>query len=156
MDTLTCSLYRLTTFTSLYPFHFIVSMLSPLSFYLTSRSISFFPTQIDDLFILLHGGLSCHLFTHSIDIYSETFSREAFVISLELFYCTFVLGDMFIYCHIGLSLIVSFSLCAKKKKKQKNKRKKKQKEEKKKKKKMNKCARICIQYKYSLSSYVDL
>ena len=95
--------------------------------------------------------MSCHLFTHSIDIYSETFSREAYVISLELFYCTFVLGDMFIYCHIGLSLIVSLSLCAKKKKK-----KKKQEEEKKKKIYMNKCARICIQYKYSLSSYVDL
>ena len=86
---------------------------------------------------------------------------------------------MFIYCHIGLSLIVSSSLCAKKKKKKqkdkknkktkkqktkktKKKEKKKQKEEKKKKKKrrkkkyMNKCARICIQYKYSLSSYVDL
>ena len=74
MDTLACSLYHLTTFTSLYPFHFIVSMFSPLSFYLTSRSISFFPTWIGDLFILLHGGLSCHPFTHSIDIYSETFS----------------------------------------------------------------------------------
>ena len=73
---------------------------------------------------------------------------------------------MFIYCHIGLSLIVSFSLCAKKKTKKKTKNKKKtkkqkQKEEKKKKKRkekiyINKCARICIQYKYSLSSYADL
>ena len=87
-----------------------------------------------------------------------------------------MLGDMFIYCHIGLSLIVSFSLCAKKNKKKQKKTKKnkkkqkktkknkkqKQKEEKKKKKRekkkiyINKCARICIQYKYSLSSYVDL
>ena len=55
-------------------------------------------------------------------MYSETFSLEASVISLELFYCTFVLGDMFIYCHIGLSLIVSFSLCAKKKKEEKKKK----------------------------------
>ena len=75
---------------------------------------------------------------------------------------------MFIYCHIGLSLIVSFSSMRKKKKKKK--RKKKKKEEKKKKKKekkrkkkekkkkiyINKCAHICIQYKYSLSPYVDL
>ena len=64
-----------------------------------------------------------------MDLYSETFSREAYVISLELFYCTFVLGDMLIYCHIGLSLIVSFSLCAKKKtKKQKKQKQKKQKQ----------------------------
>ena len=70
---------------------------------------------------------------------------------------------MFIYCHIGLSLIVSFSLCAKKKKtkkkqKTKNKKTKKTNEKKKRKEKIyiNKCARISIQYKYSLSSYVDL
>ena len=83
---------------------------------------------------------------------------------MELFFCTFVLGDMFIYCHIGLSLIVSLSLCAKKNKKnKKNKnknKKKKQKDKKGRKKKrkiyINKCARMCIQYKYSLSSYVDL
>ena len=83
-------------------------------------------------------------------------------------YCTFVLGDMFIYCHIGLSLIVSFSLCAKKKKKKQKKekknKKKKQKKQKKKEKKrkekktiyINRCAHICIKYKYSLSSYIDL
>ena len=64
----------------------------------------------------------------------------------SLFYCTFVLGDMFIYCHIGLSLIVSFNSM----------RKKKRKKNKKEKIYINKCARICIQYKYSLSSYVDL
>ena len=74
INTLTYSLHRLTRFTSLYPLHFIVSMFSPLYFYLTSCSISFFPTQIGDQFILLHGGLSCYLFTHSIDIYLETFS----------------------------------------------------------------------------------
>ena len=34
---------------------------------------------------------------------------------------------MFIYCHIGLSLIVSFILCAKKKKNKKKKTKKKKK-----------------------------
>ena len=53
-------------------------------------------------------------------------------------YCTFVLGDMFIYCHIGLSLIVSFSLCAKKKKNKKNKKKNKNKKTKKNKKKEKK------------------
>ena len=77
---------------------------------------------------------------------------------------------MFIYCHIGLSLIVSFSSMRKKKKKQQKKtkktkkNKKKQKKDKKNKRKkkrkekiyINKCARICIQYKYSLSSYEDL
>ena len=40
-----------------------------------SQSIwPFFLTLIGDLFILLHRGLSCHPFTHSIDIYSKTFS----------------------------------------------------------------------------------
>ena len=78
---------------------------------------------------------------------------------------------MFIYCHIGLSLIVSFSSMRKKKKKKKRKKKKRKKKKKKRKKKrkkkekkkekkkkiyINKCAHICIQYKYSLSPYVDL
>ena len=81
---------------------------------------------------------------------------------------------MFIYCHIGLShCFIQFYAQKKKKqkKKQKNKKKtkktktkkqkkdkKKTKEKKKRKEKIyiNKCARICIQYKYSLSSYVDL
>ena len=46
----------------------------------------------------------------------------------------------------------------KQKKTKKKDKKKKQKEKKKRKEKkyINKCARICIQYKYSLSSYVDL
>ena len=46
----------------------------------------------------------------------------------------------------------------KKTKKQKTKQKEEKKEKKREKKKIyiNKCARICIQYKYSLSSYVDL
>ena len=44
-----------------------------------------------------------------------------------------------------------------KKKDKKNKQKKKKEKKKEKKKKyINKCARICIYYKYSLSSYVDL
>ena len=68
---------------------------------------------------------------------------EAYVISLELFYCTFSLGDMFVFCHFGLSLIVLFSLCAKKKKRKKNNS-------------INKCARVCIKYQYSLSTYMDL
>ena len=75
---------------------------------------------------------------------------------------------MFIYCHIGLSLIVSFSSMRKKKKKKKRKKKKRKKKKRKKKEKkrkkkekkkkiyINKCAHICIQYKYSLSPYVDL
>ena len=98
MDTLTCSLYRITTFTPLYLFHFIVSMFSPLSFYLTSRSISFFPTSIGDLLILLHGDLSCHPFTHSINIYSETFSLRGlchfigvvFIVPSSLEICSFI------------------------------------------------------------------
>ena len=173
MDTLTCSLYRLTTFTSLYPFHFIVTMFSPLSFYLTSRSISFFPTQIGDLFILLHGGLSCHPFTHSIDIYSETFSLRGL--------CHFI-GVVLLYLHAWryvhllpywfVSHCFIQSMRKKKKKKtnnnnnnnKKNKNKRKKKKEKKKRKEIYiyiyiyiyKCAGICIQYKYSLSSYVDL
>ena len=79
----------------------------------------------------------------------------------------------FIVILVCLSLFHSV-LCAKKKKKKKNKKtKKKQKKKTKKNKKkrqkknqrkkkrkekiyINKCARICIQYKYSLSSYVDL
>ena len=112
--------------------------------------------------------MSCHPFTHSIDIYSETFSREAYVISFELFYCTFVLGDI---VHLLSYLFVSHcfiqSMRKKKKQKQKQKQKKKDKKKKQKEKKrqkkrekkkiyMNKCARICVHYKYSLSSYVDL
>ena len=75
----------------------------------------------------------------------------------------------FIVILVCLSLFHSV-LCAKKKNKKTKKTKKKQKKTKKKDKKkkqkekkkrkekkyINKCARICIQYKYSLSSYVDL
>ena len=43
-----------------------------------------------------------------------------------------------------------------KKKDKKKTKKRKKKKKKKRKKNMNKCARICIQYKYSLSSCVDL
>ena len=50
---------------------------------------------------------------------------EAYVISFKLFYYTFALGDMFVYYHIGLSLIVLFSLCAKKNKKEKKEKRKK-------------------------------
>ena len=137
MDTLTCSLYHLTTFTSLYPFHFIVSMFSPLSFYLTSRSISFFPTWIGDLFILLHGGLSCHPFTHSIDIYSETFSLRGLChfIRVVLLYLR-----AWRYVHLLPYWFVShcFIQSMRKKKKKKKNTTKKNKKKKKKKKKQNK------------------
>ena len=43
-----------------------------------------------------------------------------------------------------------------KKKNNNNNKKKKKNKRKKKKENINNCARICIQYKYSLSSYVDL
>ena len=36
--------------------------------------------------------------------------RERGATSLELFYCTFALRDMFVYYHIGFFLIVLFSL----------------------------------------------
>ena len=56
-----------------------------------------------------------------------------------------------------IAILVCLSLFhlvyAQKKKKNKNKRKKKKRKEKI---YINKCARICIQYKYPLSSYVDL
>ena len=60
----------------------------------------------------------------------------------------------FIAILVCLSLFHSVYAQKKKKKqtnKNKNKRKKKNRE-----KNINKCTRICIQYKYSLSSYVDL
>ena len=50
-----------------------------------------------------------------------------------------MLGDMFIYCHIGLSLIVSFSSMRKKKRKKIKKKKRKEKIY------INKCARICYE-----------
>ena len=134
MDTLTCSLYHLTTFTSLYPFHFIVSMFSPLSFYLTSRSISFFPTWIGDLFILLHGGLSCHPFTHSIDIYLETFNLRGlchFIRVVLLYLRAWRYVHLLPYWFVSHCFIQSM-------RKKKNKKTKKTKKQKKKQKKQNK------------------
>ena len=69
--------------------------------------------------------------------------------------CFFVPSCLEICSFIAILVCLSLfhSVYAQKKKKQK------QKEEKKKEKRkiyINKCARICIQYKYSLSSYVDL
>ena len=178
MDTLTCSLYCLTTFTSLYPFHFIVSMFSPLSFYLTSRSISFFPTWIGDLFILLHGGLSCHPFTHSIDIYSETFSLRGLchfirvvLLYLRAWRYVHLLSYWFVsHCFIQ-SMRKKTKKTKKKQKQKKNKNKKKQKKQnktkgrkkkrrkkKREKKNINPCACVYIryQYQYSFSMYMDL
>ena len=143
MDTLTCSLYHLITFTSLYPFHFIVSMFSPLSFYLTSRSISLFPTWIGDLFILLHGGLSCHPFTHSIDIYSETFSWRGLCHFIRVVFIVPSCLEIRSFIAISVCLSLFHSVYAQKKKKtnkkqKKTKNKKKQKTKKKKKNKKNK------------------
>ena len=177
MDTLTCSLYHLTTFTSLYPLHFIVSMFSPLSFYLTSRSISFFPTWIGDLFILLHGGLSCHPFTHSIDIYSETFSLRGlchFIRVVLLYLRAWRYVHLLPYWFVSHCFIQSMrkkkkqnkkkqkknkNKKTKKQNKTKQKKKKKKKEEKKREKKnINPCACVYIryQYQYSFSMYMDL
>ena len=67
------------------------------------------------------------------------------------FFCTFVLGGMFIYCHIGLSLIVSLSLCAKKKNKKKQKKnKKKSKKTKKEEKKEKNIYKYMRTYVYSV------
>ena len=180
MDTLTCSLHHLTAFTSLYPFHFIVSMFSPLSFYPTSRSISFFPTWIGDLFILLHGGLSCHPFTHSIDIYSETFSLRGlchFIRVVLLYLRAWRYVHLLPYWFVSHCFIQSMRKKKKKKNKQnkkkqkknknKNKRKKKKEEKKRRKKKeekkrekknINPCTYVYIryQYQYSSSMYMDL
>ena len=79
-----------------------------------------------------------------------SFNWSCFIVPSCLEICSFIV--------ILVCLSLFHSVYAQKKKKQKKKKqKKKQKEKKKRKKtKMNKCARICIQYKYSLSSYVDL
>ena len=74
-----------------------------------------------------------------------SFHWSCFIVPSCLEICSFII---ILVC---LSLFHSV-LCAKKKKGRK-------KEEKKKKRKniyINKCAHICIQYKYSLSPYVDL
>ena len=128
MDTLTCSLYRLTTFTSLYPFHFIVSMFSPLSFYMTSRSISFFPTQIGDLSFYCMGV--CHVIPSLIP---STFIQRLLVERLMSFHwsCFIVPLCLEIYSFIVILVCLSLfhSVYAQKKKKQK-KQKKKQKQKK--------------------------
>ena len=80
-----------------------------------------------------------------------SFHWSCFIVPLCLEICSFIV--------ILVCLSLFHSVYAQKKKKtKKNKTKKKQKEKKKRKEKIyiNKCARICIQYKYSLSSCVDL
>ena len=78
-----------------------------------------------------------------------SFHWSCFIVPLCLEICSFI---VILVCLSLFHLV----LCAKKKKK----KRKKKKEKKKRKEKIyiyiNKCARICIQYKYSLSSYVDL
>ena len=78
-----------------------------------------------------------------------SFHWSCFIVPSCLEICSFIV--------ILVCLSLFHSVYAQKKNKKKTK-KQKQKQKKKKKKKiyMNKCARICIQYKYSLSSYVDL
>ena len=143
MDTWTCSLYRLTTFTSLYPFHFIVSMFSPLSFYMTSRSISFFLTQIGDLSFYCMGV--CHVIPSLIP---STFIQRLLVERLMSFHwsCFIVPLSLEIYSFIVILVCLSLfhSVYAQKKKKKqktkknKNKNKKKDKKKNKRKKKRKK------------------
>ena len=84
-----------------------------------------------------------------------SFHWSCFIVPSCLEICSFI---VILVC---LSLFHSV-LCAKKKKKKEEKKKKKKGKKKKKKRKekkyiyINKCAHICIQYKYSLSPYVDL
>ena len=84
-----------------------------------------------------------------------SFHWSCFIVPSCLEICSFI---VILVC---LSLFHSV-LCAKKKKKKRGRKKKEKKREKKKKKEkrkkiyINKCAHICIQYKYSLSPYVDL
>ena len=141
MDTLTCSLYRFTTFTSLYPFHFIVSMFSPLSFYMTSRSISFFPTQIGDLSFYYMGV--CHVIPSLIP---STFIQRLLVERLMSFHWSCFIVPLCLEIYSFIVILVCLSLfhlvyaqkkkkTKKKNKKTKQKQKKKQKEKKRKKKK---------------------
>ena len=69
-----------------------------------------------------------------------SFHWSCFIVPSCLEICSFI---VILVC---LSLFHSV-LCAKKKGKKKKEKRKKN---------IKKCARICIQYKYSLSSYVDL
>ena len=78
-----------------------------------------------------------------------SFHWSCFIVPSCLEICSFI---VILVC---LSLFHSV-LCAKKKKRKKKKEKKKKKKKRKEKKNINKCAYICIQYKYSLSPYVDL
>ena len=78
-----------------------------------------------------------------------SFHWSCFIVPSCLEICSFI---VILVC---LSLFHSV-LCAKKKKRKKKKEKKKEKKKRKEKKYINKCAHICIQYKYSLSPYVDL
>ena len=141
MDTLIHSLHHHTTFTSLFLLYFVVSMFSPLSFYLTSCSISFFPIYIGDLFILLHKGLLCRSFTHSIDIYSETFSLRGLCHFIEV-----VLLYLYAWRYVRLLpyWFVSYCFIQSMHKKKEKKRY------------INICACVCIQYQYPLSMYMDL
>ena len=76
-----------------------------------------------------------------------SFHWSCFIVPSCLEICSFI---VILIC---LSLFHSV-LCAKKK--EKKRKKKKEKKKRKEKKYINKCAHICIQYKYSLSPYVDL
>ena len=105
MDTLTYSLHHPTTFTSLFLLHFVLSLFSQLSFYLTSCYVPSFLTQIGDLFILLQKGLSCHPFTYFIDIYSETISLRGLCHFIRVGLLYLALGEIFVYFHISLFLI---------------------------------------------------
>ena len=85
-----------------------------------------------------------------------SFHWSCFIVSSCLEICS-----LLSYWFVSHCFIQSMRKKKKKKKKKdktktKGRKKKKKKREKKKYIYINKCARICIQYKYSLSSYVDL
>ena len=75
-----------------------------------------------------------------------SFHWSCFIIPLRLEICSFT----------AILVLSLFYLVYVQKTKKQNKTKQKQKKKEKRKIYKNKCARMCIQYKYSLSSYVDL
>ena len=79
-----------------------------------------------------------------------SFQWSCFIVPSRLEICSFIV--------ILVCLSLFHSVYAQKKKQKTIKKQKEEKKEKKKRKEknINKCAHICIQYKYSLSSYVDL
>ena len=78
-----------------------------------------------------------------------SFNWSCFIVPSFLEICSFIVISV---------CLSSFnqSMRKKKTKKQRQKKNKRKKKKEKREKNINKCTRICIQYKYPLSSYVDL